>query len=105
MLVDCPDGKKRVQQRASKRHYVSLFVKMVRGDGSDLGPCRVLDISRTGARLQTRDASTVPDDFVLLLSANGAVHRRCLVAWRSEDSVGVEFIPEGPDSAPKAKGL
>jgi hypothetical protein len=90
------------QQRRSKRHYVRLVARLAQADGAELGSCVMTDISRTGARLSTTAASTLPEHFVLLLSAMAQVRRRCLVVWRSERAVGVEFIPDDP--SPTSQG-
>jgi hypothetical protein len=36
----------------------------------------------------------VPNEFILALSSDGAARRRCRVAWRTKDQVGVEFLKE-----------
>jgi len=94
MQISGPNGTRKREQRGSKRHYVNLVARLVHADGSELGLCQVGDISGTSALLKTSDATTLPDHFVLLLTANGAVRRRCLAVWRSEDAVGVEFFPD-----------
>ena len=53
--------------------------------------CFVTDVSEAGARIQVKDATTVPDCFILLLSTNGAPRRFCRVAWRKSDQLGVKF--------------
>jgi PilZ domain len=54
-------------------------------------PCIVLDISRGGARLACRTPHSVPDEFRLQLSPDGAVARECRVVWRSATEIGVKF--------------
>jgi hypothetical protein len=61
--------------------------------------CRVLDISETGARLAA-DPQPLPDRFVLLLSANGAVRRICDLVWQNNGEVGVRFVKPPPAKAP-----
>jgi hypothetical protein len=58
--------------------------------------CTLLDISDSGARLALPASTEVPDEFVLLLSANGKARRRCRVAWRgNRDQIGVQFVTPG----------
>jgi len=90
-------------KRRSKRHHVYHGARLIQSDGTALGPCRMIDISRTGARLESAKAQTLPDDFILLLSHDGRLRRQCLVVWRSETAVGVEFVPLQPSSNSAAK--
>jgi hypothetical protein len=53
----------------------------------------MLDLSDTGACLETDASEALPDEFILLLSHDGRLHRQCSVAWRSEKSIGVRFLP------------
>jgi len=87
-------------RRRSKRYYVHYGARLARCDGTFLGICRMSDISRTGARLETTIPAKLPDQFVLLLSHDGRLRRQCVVVWRSETAVGVEFIP---DHRPRSK--
>jgi PilZ domain len=52
----------------------------------------MLDVSSGGAKLQLQAPIEVPDDFILVLSKNGQVCRRCKIAWRSETEIGVQFV-------------
>ncbi len=49
-------------------------------------PCRIIDISRTGAKIEC--ASTLPDSFLLHVGANKYVGQ---VVWRRQQQLGVEF--------------
>lgn len=53
--------------------------------------CVVADISDSGARLQVENSKTVPNNFVLLLSASGKPKRKCRVVWRKGAQIGVAF--------------
>jgi hypothetical protein len=92
--VQTPESvaRRKAEQRRSKRRSVYLIVKLVNDDGSEIGPCQVVDISGTGAHLRITESSAVPDQFWLFLATGGAVRRLCAVAWRSGNDVGVEFI-------------
>ena len=50
--------------------------------------CKVLDISKTGAKLTELDAA-LPDDFVL--HSAGAKYKAHVV-WRRQKQLGVEFV-------------
>ena len=73
------------------------------GDGSPAVQCTLCDASQEGAQLAVADPNSVPDEFILALSSDGAARRRCRVTWRTEDQVGVEFLEgyqERPCAAP-----
>lgn len=86
----------RPNHRRHRRYNVAQGGRIARADGASLGTCLVLDISASGARLEMKTPDAVPDSFVLLLSRDGLVRRQCVVAWRSEVAIGVEFIPIDP---------
>jgi hypothetical protein len=81
--------------RNNKRRFILRGARIVLADGSMLEDCRIVDISGTGARLEVNDLDAVPDQFVLLLSYDGNLRRRCSVVWRSETTIGVEFVRSG----------
>ncbi|HUI98020.1 MAG TPA: PilZ domain-containing protein [Xanthobacteraceae bacterium] len=51
-------------------------------------PCTVVDISPTGASLDVADPERLPERFSLL---NGKTARSCLVMWRRQHRIGVQF--------------
>jgi PilZ domain len=82
----------RPEYRKSTRRFVRHGARIVSSDGSALGQCVMIDISDTGARLKTDASQALPDEFILLLSHDGRLHRQCTVAWRSATAVGVRFF-------------
>jgi len=58
--------------------------------GQSLRACVVCDISSLGARLTLANNAPIPGIFDLTFDAARTL-RKCRVAWRSEDQVGVEF--------------
>jgi hypothetical protein len=52
--------------------------------------CRVLDLSRGGARLARVDAYRIPKSFVLFLAKNGS-GQQARVKWRRGTQIGAEF--------------
>jgi hypothetical protein len=79
-------GDKRKAPRRQLRYtaWISLGPKKLQG-------CVVADISDFGARLHVETGKTVPDHFVLLLSASGKPKRKCRVIWRKGAQIGLEF--------------
>jgi PilZ domain len=54
--------------------------------------CAIIDVSQGGARIAVLAADMVPDEFLLTFSPKSDVSRRCKVAWRKDDEVGVIFL-------------
>jgi hypothetical protein len=61
-------------------------------DGWPLGECDMKDISGSGAKLVHGLDEDLPTQFLLSLSRNGVVRRRCRVVWQNEKQVGVRFV-------------
>jgi hypothetical protein len=60
-------------------------------EANQLHGCVLSDISATGARVDVEDSKPIPDEFMLLLSSNGAAQRKCCVVWRKPRQIGVKF--------------
>jgi len=60
--------------------------------GEAICDCALVDISQGGARIAVLTSEIVPDEFLLSLSSNSHVRRRCKVAWRKEEDIGVNFL-------------
>lgn len=63
-------------------------------------PCVVRDLSDTGARLQVKATSSVPDTFDLIVELDG-LEAPSRVVWRSLTELGVQFVAEPTKVAPK----
>jgi hypothetical protein len=61
------------------------------GYGGALSPCVILDVSQNGARLAVKEPFKLPQNLQLYLSPTAQSFRRCVVRWRKNDSVGVQF--------------
>ena len=77
---------KRKSQRRPIRYTAWLAL-----EPGQLHGCALSDMSDTGARIDVEDSKTIPDRFLLLLSANGNAKRKCRVVWRKPRQVGVKF--------------
>ena len=93
--TSCQSAEKRKNLRRSITY--PAFIDL--GDGSPAIECTLCDASQEGAQLAVADPDSVPDEFILALSSDGAARRRCRVAWRTEDQVGVEFLKDLKKSA------
>ncbi|MBV8825833.1 MAG: PilZ domain-containing protein [Hyphomicrobiales bacterium] len=84
------------ERRRAPRRKVDAPAFLYSGDGRPLGACRMKDISSGGARLAHAITAELPDDLVLWFSRDGAVRRRCQLAWRTEKQLGVRFLTLEP---------
>jgi len=82
---------KRKARRRTIHHTASIVL-----EADQLLPCSILDVSDSGARLESKRPDAVPDRFGLLLSDNGAPRRDCRVIWREGQQVGVTFENRAP---------
>lgn len=79
-------------------HYTAWIARK----GEPLEGCVLSDISENGARLDVENPESIPDEFMLFLSSRGTPRRKCAVAWRTEQQVGVKFVAAA--AKPPAKG-
>ena len=78
--------------RKDPRSQVEQSAYIADDDGKPLFPCRMLDVSSGGAKLQVEEAMELPATFILVLSKDGLVRRPCKPVWRGPKSVGVQFL-------------
>ena len=84
-----------LENRRALRRKVVQPALMVRGDGSVIGTCTMLDVSAGGARLKHDAPIDLPNEFILHLSMfHKTTSRRCAVAWRSEAQTGIRFLSD-----------
>jgi hypothetical protein len=79
-------------KRRKPRKMVNALGYIYTIDGWPIGECKTLDISETGAKLMWTCAEEVPSEFLLSLSKDGKVRRRCHVKWHEAQKIGVRFI-------------
>jgi hypothetical protein len=82
---------KRIDNRQAPRRRCDISA-WIRAEGCfATQPCRVLDLSQTGARLEVADAYRIPRRFVLLWSKNRTgIHAN--MKWRRSNQIGAEFL-------------
>jgi hypothetical protein len=87
----CATGAMAKEQRKAKRQRPDLHVWIETKEGA-LVKSTLLDISDGGARLAAEDVPELKGQFVLRLTEDGRVSRKCQIVWRSEDVVGLQFV-------------
>jgi hypothetical protein len=55
-------------------------------------PCILSNFSNSGAEITGVRAGTVPDVFMLQITREVNRTRKCRVIWRTDDTIGVEFM-------------
>jgi hypothetical protein len=80
------------RQRVLKR--ASIIVNL---DTSEIS-CTVRNQTANGAELRVPPDSRAPDEFLLYIPLDRTAYR-CVVRWRKDDRVGVEFL--GTEPKPK----
>ena len=83
-------------KRTKPRRRVAKAAKIAYGDYVFVRDCSVRDLSATGARLTTKDAHEVPDEFQLVLMTDRLI-RKSRVVWRRGDDLGITFDGEARD--------
>jgi hypothetical protein len=81
-----------MEKRRKPRKALSAVAFIYTTDGRPIGECRTLDISVSGAKIVLPDeAKDVPTEFLLALSRDGKVRRRCQISWRDGGKIGARF--------------
>ncbi len=63
-------------------------------NGTQIAPCRLSNISGAGGQIELLREIELPKTFLLSLSGNGEVQRRCTLVWQFSTVVGVKFSVE-----------
>jgi len=84
-------GNSRAELRKKRRRHFDYTANIQKDKDSPAVACAISDISDSGARLNLKDDVELPDRFFLLLTPNGAAHRRCRLIWRDGLTFGVKF--------------
>ena len=91
-MVDTESFRQQAELRKHKRqplHYPAWI--FLSPDRKPL-ECMMSDVSKSGAKIMLTGDVEIPDQFMLLLSADGKTRRKCRVAWREGTRAGVEFL-------------
>jgi hypothetical protein len=72
----------RSEKRKSSRKPFERRAWIDFGDGKPAYGCVLGNLSETGAKVVVPGNKELPDEFVLRLSPDGRVARKCRVAWR-----------------------
>lgn len=81
----------RFDRRSTSRASRTVGARILNAEGLAVAASTVCNISSTGALVRTGDCTGMEHGFYLLIDGETSV-RRCLVAWRSGNQIGVRFI-------------
>jgi hypothetical protein len=76
------------ERRIAQRHRTLKAGKIVLHHGTSVIDCTIKNLSPEGAAIAVDSAATLPAEFDLEFDGE---KRRCTVAWRRLDRVGVKF--------------
>jgi hypothetical protein len=76
------------ERRDKTRHRVLKAGTIEFGGGAI--DCTVRNFSQTGAALDVTSPVGIPENFTLVIQADGT-HLPCTVVWRKETRIGVKF--------------
>jgi hypothetical protein len=85
--------------RRHRRVDLSYVARVLSPQADLICDCAIVDVSEGGARIAVLAAEMVPDEFLLTLSASSDVSRKCKVAWRREEEIGVIFVKTADTAA------
>lgn len=80
-----------IERRRILRTRTSTAARIIAGRWVCVFDCSVRNISTLGARLKFESANSIPNIFALTFDA-GRTLRPCHVIWRTDTSLGVEFV-------------
>jgi hypothetical protein len=76
------------EHRVAPRHRVLKAATIEFGGGAI--DCTIRNMSNTGAALDVTSPVGIPQQFILVLPADG-LHMPCHVVWRKQKRIGVTF--------------
>lgn len=79
-------------RRRKERKPLDRQVWIDREDGSPVTACSLINMSETGAKLAFPAPKELPAQFILRMSRDGRVARKCRLAWATGNEVGVAFV-------------
>ena len=81
-----------VKKKREVRKSVQQSAWIVLDGGFAARPCVVLDLSATGAKIQTDDPQAVHTRLRLAFTRDAARGRHCEVVWRRGRTLGLKFV-------------
>ena len=100
-------GTVRSEKRKNQRQPIQRHVWIDLANGAPLIECELGNMSDKGAKLVLPGRRDLPVQFVLRLAKDGRVARKCRIAWKQGDTIGVEFTARRviePAAAVRAAG-
>jgi hypothetical protein len=80
--------------RKDKRQVVGISGMAYDTHGTPITACTVRNVSSSGAQVELTEENELPGTFLLALSRDGAVRRRCHKVWQFATVAGVRFTNE-----------
>src|SRR5436190_2449037 len=90
-------------ERKSERKEVAVR-GWIFAEGQDPRQCTIEDASAGGAKLLTANPDSLPDRFEFGFTQHAPNRRTCVVRWRRDGRVGVQFGKPGVAKEASAQG-
>lgn len=84
MRADLTDSRRAFRYKTDRPGRIVL-------KGGSSTPCRVLDVSTRGARLEMSEAKKMPEEFFLLIQGQSQ-RFRCQIVWQNGAMLGVQYV-------------
>ena len=98
MLKEQVEPKKGQIERSSPRRRVLKDGKLIFGKTQSVIDCTIDNVSEGGAHVRVSSSHGVPEDFYLVETTKGAIHR-ATVAWRTTTGIGLRILGPVEDAA------
>jgi len=82
-------------RRRAAREVLAAPATLYGKDGSFLLSCTIRDLSKTGARLELSEGTSLPQYFLVSLLPDGSGRRLCSKVWQLALIAGVRFVERG----------
>ena len=80
-----------VGKRQASRNACLIKAEIRTGDDKPIGPCSIVDMSKSGARAKLTEEFDIPEMFALFIPARNET-RVCKLRWNRDGEIGIEFI-------------
>jgi hypothetical protein len=77
--------------RRHRRVGLNYMARVMSLRAETICDCAIIDVSEGGARIAVLATEMVPDEFLLAFAPTSNVSRKCKVAWRRDDEIGLIF--------------
>jgi hypothetical protein len=82
------------ERRTERRQSLERLCWLDTGPSQPPLACRLINVSKSGARVDCKNSEGLPDQLILYLTQDGKVGRKCRVMRRNDVEVGLRFTSQ-----------